>query len=99
MKLARLPEEPGSKPLASEAIQTIARELGVSLGTVHRAARRLCQQFGVSDEDGIYAGDIYSHAHYFTEDELRSQITQLFSDAEAKVAKATKSTKRPKPKV
>lgn len=61
-----------------EQIKAVEEELGVSIGKPKDPFLCPNQQFGVSDEDGVFAGDVMARGQDFTQDELRESIEQLF---------------------
>lgn len=68
----------GTKKLALTQLRALERALGVIIDEPKKTVRSAEQQFGIYDEDGVYAGDIRAADLFFTKEELRIKILDLF---------------------
>jgi len=94
MKVQRQEKAAGSEALTQAQLGTLEQELGISLRDPRVPRRMPNQQFGVHDEDGVFAGDICAAHQYFEEDELRERITALFPPEENVKSKRGKHARK-----
>jgi hypothetical protein len=71
--------EKRAEGLPLKILRTLEMELGIFI-TDHpkSVSRSPNQQFAILDENEVHTGDLLASGRYFTEDELRDKIKELF---------------------